>query len=167
MQKNFLNENRTRYYGVRVGDRVRLIINSTPGMERFRDGEVVDLDLTDNNCVLVEWDGDGRHFTVPENLIIMVPVERWFVGKVPDAIVTKDPAGMPVTSQESLDHYGGYVIAESVPAPFINVILAAQPLLKNVEMFERMEIEGQISIWSDKRQAMNKSLRLARHGEFS
>lgn len=51
----FLNEDRNRYYGKRVGDKVRLIVNGQVAVE----GEVVQLGPMDNNRIQVK-DANGE-----------------------------------------------------------------------------------------------------------
>lgn len=68
-QKPFDNAERRRYYGVRIGDRVK----ATNG----RIGTVAGYGFMDNNCVHVEFDGakKGPWPYVAESLEIVIKVE--------------------------------------------------------------------------------------------
>jgi len=162
---NFLNENRNRYYGIRVGDYVHHVVTVGGEKKIVLEGTVVEDGGMDNNRCYVMPKGDDKAVScVAEWLIIVRPVETWLPGKQPDTIITMDPYGQPPTSQESLDHYGGYLVAESIPPPFRNLILAAPAMLEALEMFEKEDTQRRIPLWSHQREVMNQALRIIRHG---
>lgn len=76
----FYNEDRRRYYGVRVGDYVRLIDKELLAAEpHIRvEGYVTEWGFLDNNRVGVTPKGGGRVVPcVAEWLTILIPVETW------------------------------------------------------------------------------------------
>jgi hypothetical protein len=72
-QKEFNNEDRRRYYGVRVGDRVSFDYTDD-GPKVY--GTVVGYEPMDNNAVFVQWDrDDGPSKICPEWLKVIIKVE--------------------------------------------------------------------------------------------
>ena len=73
MVKEFTNESRNRYYGVRVGDTVQHTCHVTG---YTRTGIVKKYGFMDNNCVFVQWKGTARLSKMcPEHLTIIKKVE--------------------------------------------------------------------------------------------
>ena len=122
----FDNKNRTRYYGLRVGD----IVEEYLGKECSREGEVIEYGFMDNNAVIVKNKFGDHVKCVAEWCTIIRRVEEWFPSeKVSDAVVTNDPDFCEGHSDDSVNYYGGYLIAESIPPKYINQVSAALDLL--------------------------------------
>ena len=72
-RKIFLNEERKRYYGVRVGD----IVKNTYAPHEGKEGTVVKLDPLDNNLVYVDYGSKYVKYIpqVAEDLIIIKAID--------------------------------------------------------------------------------------------
>jgi len=68
----FLNENRNRYYGLRVGDTVKLLYST--GLQYGR-CEVIELVAMDNNSVLLKSESGKKFEWVAEWCDIITKVE--------------------------------------------------------------------------------------------
>jgi hypothetical protein len=71
VSKEFTNEDRSRYYGLRVGDTVQLIFNG--GV--WKEGKVVEYGVMDNNAVYVQTGNEEPQKCVAEWCKIIKRVE--------------------------------------------------------------------------------------------
>lgn len=82
----------------------------------------------------------------------------WAVGKWGGSVVTEDNSGFErylETGHSDKEHYGGNLIAESIPAPFINLISAAPELLRVLEMVNEKYCGN---AWSSDRELINQAI---------
>lgn len=122
----FDNKERRRYYGLRVGDKVKESWCGT-----HIEGEVVEYGFMDNNSVMVKDQNGEIRKCVAEWCEIIQRVDEWVISRNhPDAIVINDGSGFgDEFHEDSLKYYGGYLIAESVHPQYRNLISAAPDLL--------------------------------------
>lgn len=164
----FTNENRNRYYGLRVGDIVKPLYSV--GMQ-FGQCKVIQLIPMDNNSVLLESIAGKKFEWVAEWCAIVTKVEdiqiekeQWNSGKnggcVVSNIIPQRTSYKDSDFEKEKEYYGGYLIAESIPDNQKLKLIAAAPELleehkenlKFIEFVCDKISSGEIKLWSDKMQ---------------
>lgn len=84
-------------------------------------------------------DGNSRLTVATPGKVIDVTrrsgLTGWRQGNTCDSIITGAPIPLHHQNADCMEHYGGYVVAESVPEHFRPLILAAPDLLKGARAF--------------------------------
>jgi len=139
----FTNENRTRYYGLRVGDIINAkSLNGTV----WGKSKVLELVSMDNNKVLIESKNGTPIEWIAEWCEIVTKVEdiekeQWKPGKnggcVVSNIIPQRTCYKDSDFGSEKEYYGGYLIAESIPDnQKLKLIAAAPELLEVLQTIE-------------------------------